>query len=212
MEILNKLEYLKKYVQRFYEKNDPAHDFAHIMRVYKNAEKICKTENANKKLVLAAVLLHDIIKKPNSDKRTNSASDLSADKASSILKKLKFSENDIAIISEAIRNHSFTKNKISKNIEGKILQDADRLDAIGAIGIARVFSVSGAKKRQFYEPNDPFSRKRKSNDKKWALDHFFKKLLLLENMMNTKTGKIEAKKRTRILENYLTALKKEIQP
>ena len=210
MEILNKLEYLKKYVQKFYEKNDPAHDFAHIIRVYKNAEKICKTENANKKLVLASVLLHDIVKKSSLDKRPDSSADLSAKKASLILKKLKFSENDIVVISEAIRNHSFTKKKISKNIEGKILQDADRLAAIGAIGIARVFSVSGAKNRQFYEPNDPFSRTRKLNDKKWALDHFFKKLFLLEKMMNTKTGKIEAKKRIRVLENYLTALKKEI--
>ena len=90
----------------------------------------------------------------------------------------------------------------------KILQDADRLDAIGAIGIARVFSVSGAKNRQFYEPNDPFLKNRKADDGKWALDHFFKKLFLLEHMMNTKTGKIEAKKRTSVLKNYLTSLKK----
>jgi len=90
------------------------------------------------------------------------------------------------------------------------LQDADRLDAIGAIGIARVFSVSGAKNRKFYEPNDPFSKTRKPNDKKWALDHFFKKLLVLENTMNTKTGKIEAKKRTKVLKNYLARLKEEI--
>ena len=210
MEILNELLYIKKYVKRIYAKNDPAHDFEHIMRVYKNAEKICKTEKSNKKLVLISVLLHDIIKKSETDKRTKSSSALSASKSIKILEKLKFSDNDISIVSEAIRNHSFTKNKISKSIEGRILQDADRLDAIGAIGIARVFSVSGAKNRQFYEPSDPFSKNRKMNDKKWALDHFFKKLLLLENVMNTKTGKIEAKKRTIVLKNYLDSLKKEI--
>ena len=210
MEILNELLYIKKYVKRIYAKNDPAHDFEHIMRVYKNAEKICKTEKSNKKLVLISVLLHDIIKKSETDKRTKSSSSLSASKSIKILKKLKFSDNDISIVSESIRNHSFTKNKISKSIEGRILQDADRLDAIGAIGIARVFSVSGAKNRQFYEPSDPFSKNRKMNDKKWALDHFFKKLLLLENVMNTKTGKIEAKKRTIVLKNYLDSLKKEI--
>jgi uncharacterized protein len=66
------------------------------------------------------------------------------------------------------------------------------------------------KHRQFYEPNDPFSKNRTSDDNKWALDHFFKKLLLLENMMNTKTGKTEAKKRTSVLRNYLISLKKEI--
>ena len=210
MEILNDLEYLKKYVKKIYEKNDPAHDFMQIMRVYKNAEKICKLEKVDRKLVLVSVLLHDIIKKTDSDKRSKSSADLSADKAILILKKLQFSENDIIIVAEAIRNHSFTKNKISKSIEGRILQDADRLDALGAVGIARVFSVSGSKKRQFYQLNDPFSKNREPNDKKWALDHFFNKLLVLEKSMNTKTGKIEAKKRTIVLKNYLDSLKKEI--
>ena len=207
---MNELEYLKKYVKKIYEKNDPAHDFMHIMRVYKNAERICKSENVNRKLVLISVLLHDIVKKTHSDKRSKSSADLSADKAKSILKKLQFSENEINIVTEAIRNHSFTKGKISDSIEGKILQDADRLDALGAVGIARVFSVSGSKKRQFYQFNDPFSKNRSPNDKKWALDHFFKKLLIIEKLMNTKAGKIEAKKRTILLKNYLRDLEKEI--
>ena len=89
---------------------------------------------------------------------------------------LKLDEKEIGIIYEAIINHCFTIKKISNTIEGQILQDADRLDAIGSIGIARVFCVSGFKNRQFYNPDDPFSKKRDLNDKKWALDHFFKKL------------------------------------
>ncbi len=202
--------YLKNYVKKIYAQNDPSHDFAHIMRVYKNAEKICRNEKVNERLVLVSVLLHDIVKKSQSDKRIKSSADLSANKSIIILKKLKFLDSDIRIVTEAIRNHSFTKKKVSKNIVGKILQDADRLDALGAIGIARVFSVSGAKNRQFYEPNDPFLKNRKADDRKWALDHFFKKLLLLERIMNTKTGKIEAKKRTKVLKSYLTSLKKEI--
>tara|TARA_B100001750_G_scaffold219888_1_gene207149 strand:- start:1286 stop:1909 length:624 start_codon:yes stop_codon:yes gene_type:complete len=207
---LNELVYLKNYVKKIYAQNDPSHDFAHIMRVYKNAEKICRNEKVNERLVLVSVLLHDIVKKSQSDKRIKSSADLSANKSIIILKKLKFLDSDIRIVTEAIRNHSFTKKKVSKNIVGKILQDADRLDALGAIGIARVFSVSGAKNRQFYEPNDPFLKNRKADDRKWALDHFFKKLLLLERIMNTKTGKIEAKKRTKVLKSYLTSLKKEI--
>ena len=210
MEILNNLEYLKKYVKNIYEKNDPAHDFMHIMRVYKNAEKICKLEGVDRKLVLVSVLLHDIVKKTYSDKRSKSSADLSADKATSILKKLQFSENEIVIVAEAIRNHSFTKGKASTSIEGRILQDADRLDALGAVGIARVFSVSGSKNRQFYQLNDPFSKNRKPNDKKWALDHFFKKLLILEKQMNTKSAKIEAKRRTKILRKFLDDLRLEI--
>ena len=207
---MNELVYLKNYVKKIYAQNDPSHDFAHIMRVYKNAEKICRNEKVNERLVLVSVLLHDIVKKSQSDKRIKSSADLSANKSIIILKKLKFLDSDIRIVTEAIRNHSFTKKKVSKNIVGKILQDADRLDALGAIGIARVFSVSGAKNRQFYEPNDPFLKNRKADDRKWALDHFFKKLLLLERIMNTKTGKIEAKKRTKVLKSYLTSLKKEI--
>ena len=109
MEVLNELEYIKKYVKKIYIKNDPAHDFAHIMRVYKNAEEICKKEESNRKLVLVSVLLHDIVKKTQSDRRTRSSADLSAEKARLILRKLKFSDNDIAIVSEAIKNHSFTK-------------------------------------------------------------------------------------------------------
>ena len=115
MEILNELNYLKKYVRKIYAKNDPAHDFNHIMRVYKNAEQICKTEKANRKLVLASVLLHDIIKKKKSDKRSKSSADLSAEKALGILQNLKFSERDIGIILESIRNHSFNKGKVSKS-------------------------------------------------------------------------------------------------
>ena len=105
MEILNNLEYLKKYVKNIYEKNDPAHDFMHIMRVYKNAEKICKLEKVDRKLVLVSVLLHDIVKKTDSDKRSKSSADLSADKAILILKKLQFSENDITVSYTHLRAH-----------------------------------------------------------------------------------------------------------
>ena len=90
MEILNELVYLKKYVKKIYTKNDPAHDFQHIMRVYKNAEKICRNEKVNERLVLVSVLLHDIVKKSQSDKRKKSSADLSANKSIIILKKLKF--------------------------------------------------------------------------------------------------------------------------
>jgi len=210
MEIMNEIKYIKNYVKKLYLKNDPSHDFEHIMRVYKNAEKICKTESVNKKLVLISVLLHDIVKKSQSRKSSKSSADLSAEKSLEILKKLNMSKLEINIITEAIRNHSFTKKKISKTIEGKILQDADRLDAIGAVGIARAFCVSGVKNRPFYNPNNPFAKKRTLNDKKWTLDHFFKKLLLLENQMNTKFGKIEARRRTIILKKFIDNLKLEI--
>lgn len=190
--------------------NDPAHDFDHIMRVYKNAKKICNEEKANPKLVLSAALLHDIVSYPKSDKRSKLSSIRSAELSKKILKKYNFSNEEIQIISDAIRDHSFSQNKIPQTIEGKILQDADRLDALGAIGIARVFAVAGSEKRQFYNTDDPFCKKRNPDDQKWSLDHFYKKLLLLESRMNTNSGKVEAKIRTKILKNFLSNLKKEL--
>ena len=191
-------------------KNDPAHDINHVMRVYKNAQKLCKKEKANEKLVLSAVLLHDIISYSKSDKRSKSSSLKSANEAKKILKKLDFTEKEIQIVSDSIRDHSFSRGKTPQTLEGKILQDADRLDAIGAIGIARVFAVGGSENRPFYNIEDPFCKTRNPNDKIWTLDHFYKKLLKLESLMNTKSAKIEAKKRTKVLNSFLSELKNEL--
>lgn len=191
--------------------NDSAHDFEHVMRVFKNAQKICKKENVDEKLVLSAVLLHDIVSYPKSDKRSKLSSIKSAEESKKILKKFNFTKEEIQIVSDAICDHSFSRNKIPATIEGKILQDADRLDAIGAIGIARVFAVGGSEKRPFYNIKDPFCKNRKPDDKIWTLDHFYRKLLKLESLMNTKSGKIEAKKRTKIMKEFLNELKKEIK-
>ena len=206
---MNVIVLLQKQVQKKMS-NDPAHDFNHVMRVFKNAQKLCKKENANEKLVLSASLLHDIVSYPKSDKRSKISSVKSAEKAQKILIKLGYATKEIEIICDAIRDHSFSRGKIPKTIEGKILQDADRLDAIGAIGIARVFTVGGAEKRPFYNIEDPFCKIRHPNDHMWTLDHFYQKLLNLESMMNTKSAKVEAKRRTKILKKYLLELQKEI--
>ena len=136
------IDQIKKHVITIMD-NDPAHDFEHVMRVYNNAQKIAKKEKANQKLVLTASLLHDIVSYPKSSKRSKFSSIDSAKKSKIILKNYDFSEEEIIIISNAIRDHSFSQNKIPETLEGKILQDADRLDALGAIGIARVFATSG---------------------------------------------------------------------
>jgi uncharacterized protein len=206
---MNTLDSLKDEVKEL-TKHDSAHDFEHIMRVYKNAEKICKQEKVNKNLVLTSILLHDVVSYPKSDKRSKMSSIHSAKKSKLILKKYDYSDVEIMIISNAIRDHSFSQNKTPETMEGKILQDADRLDALGAIGIARVFATGGSLNRPFYNPNDPFCKKRNPDDKTWTLDHFYQKLFKLESLMNTKSGKVEAKKRTRVLKEFLNQLKQEL--
>jgi uncharacterized protein len=206
---LNNLKSLEKEVKRRMS-NDSAHDFEHIMRVYKNAQKICKKEKIDPKLVLSAVLLHDIVSYPKSDKRSKLSSVQSAELSKKILQNYNFSGEEIKIVSDAIRDHSFSKNKIPQTIEGKILQDADRLDALGAVGIARVFAVAGSENRPFYNKSDPFCSKRDPDDKKWTLDHFYKKLFRLESLMNTNSGRIEAKRRIKILKDFVSELKNEI--
>jgi uncharacterized protein len=203
------LESIKNDVRKIIE-NDSAHDFGHVMRVYRNAQKILKNEKANKKLVLSAVLLHDIVSYPKSGKRSKNSSIDSAKKAKIILKKYHFTDEEIIVILDAICDHSFSQKKIPKTIEGKILQDADRLDALGAIGIARVFATGGSLKRPFYNSEDPFCKKRSPDDKIWTVDHFFEKLFKLESFMNTQSGKNEAKKRTKILKEFLKQFEQEI--
>ena len=206
---MNVLDSLKNEVKKRME-NDSAHDYEHTMRVYKNAQQICKKEKANEPLVLCAALLHDIVSYSKSDKRSKLSSIESAKKSKKILEKFDFSKKDITIISDAIRDHSFSQSKIPKTLEGQILQDADRLDALGAIGIARVFATGGSLKRPFYNIDDPFCKQRIPDDKTWTIDHFYQKLLKLESLMNTKSGKAEAKRRTRILKEFLNQLKQEL--
>ena len=206
---MDDLDSLKKEVKLMMD-NDPAHDFEHVMRVYKNARKICKKERVNEKMVLSAVLLHDIVSYPKSDKRSKLSSLESSKKSKQILKKYNFSKEEILVISNAIRDHSFSQGKVPETVEGKILQDSDRLDALGAIGIARVFTTGGSLGRTFYKTDDPFCKKRLPNDKIWTIDHFFQKLLKLESLMNTKSGKSEAKIRTRVLKEFLHHLKQEL--
>ena len=207
---MNALNELKNIAEKKLAKNDSAHDFEHVMRVYRNAEKICRSEKIDSKLVLISVLLHDIVSFPKNDKRSKSSSLQSAKLAKKILNKMNFDEDEIRIIYDAIIQHSFSKNQKPKTIVGKILQDADRLDAIGAIGIARAFTTGGFTKRQIYNTKDPFCSKRDPNDKSWTLDHFFKKLLVLEKKMHTRYAKKEASNRTKILKKYISDLKHEI--
>ncbi len=187
-----------------------AHDFEHVMRVLKNAQKISKKEKGNIKIITAAVLLHDIVSYPKSDPRSKNSSLESASKAKKMLRGCGFKKYEIELIYDAIRDHSYSRGATPQTLEGKILQDADRLDAIGSIGIARAFSVGGAVRRPIYNNRDPFCKRRHPDDKHWTLDHFPKKLLFLDKTMNTRTATLEARRRIRIMKAFLRQLRREI--
>lgn len=202
---------IRRTVKRMLERRDPAHDFQHVMRVYKNAKLIGQLEGANMEIFLPAVLLHDLVVYPKGSAKSSRSSDDSADLAEKILQRYGYSKDRINRISYCIRMHSYSKRIAPASLEGKILQDADRLDALGAIGIARTFSVSGSEKRTFYSADDPFCRSsRKLDDKRWTLDHFQTKLLKLKNLMHTTTAKKIAQERTKFMALFITQLKIEL--
>jgi uncharacterized protein len=209
------LEQIMRTLQLLLHNQSPAHDFQHIIRVYKNVEMISKQEESvDLDIVLAAALLHDLVVYPKGSSKTINSADDSAEIAKKILLEYKnYPREKIEKVAAAIRTHSYSKRLVPQTLEGKILQDADRLDAIGAIGIARTFSVGGSENRSLYNPTDPFCEsERQLDDTQWTLDHIKKKLMILKNSMHTKTAKKIAEERTEFMELFLNQLRKEILP
>jgi uncharacterized protein len=207
------LEQIMRRVELLLRNQSPAHDFQHIVRVCRNAEMICKKEEgADSDIVLAAALLHDLVVYPKRSSKTLNSADDSAEIAQKILFQYNsYPTEKIEKVADAIRTHSYSKKATPASLEGKILQDADRLDAIGAIGIARTFSVGGNENRPLYNPADPFCETdRELNDAQWTLDHVKKKLLILKNTMHTKTAREIADQRTTFIELFLDQLRREI--
>jgi len=170
------LEEIIRKVESLLHNQSPAHDFEHVQRVYRNAEMISKEEGADLDIVLPAAVLHDLVVYPKGSGKTKQSADESADIAKKILSEYKYFPTDkIEKVVYSIRIHSYSKKLIPSTLEGKILQDADRLDAIGAIGIARTFSVGGSENRSLYDPKDPFCESdRELDDTRWTLDHIKK--------------------------------------
>ena len=209
------LEQIMRTLQLLLHNQSPAHDFEHIIRVYKNAEMISKQEESvDLDIVLTAALLHDLVVYPKGSSKTINSADDSAEIAKKILLEYKnYPREKIEKVADAIRTHSYSKRLVPQTLEGKILQDADRLDAIGAIGIARTFSVGGSENRSLYNPTDPFCEsERQLDDTQWTLDHIKKKLMILKNSMHTKTAKKIAEEHTEFMESFLNQLRKEILP
>ena len=222
----------KVYIIDIFKDDSSGHDIEHSLRVLKNAIDISLNILSNNKeiklnifIIALSAILHDVddykLKANNNIINPNKNLIYFLEK-NNIDKK-----EDIDLIKEIISDVSFKagETKIPKTLEGKIVQDADRLDAIGAIGIARAFAFGGSKKRKIYDVNnieelykrnfEPFNMDNVSfeqykNEKRDTITHFYEKLLKLENMMNTEQAKIIAHKRTEFMKNYLKELFGEI--
>jgi uncharacterized protein len=189
---------------------DPAHDLAHLDRVWLTCQDIAKTMGGVTPPLLAAAYLHDLVNLPKDHPKRKNASTLSAKAAEPHLQSLGFSGDDIATTCHAIQAHSFSAGIEPQSDTARILRDADRLDALGAIGIARAFAVSGQLNRPLYDANDPFSANRPLDDTCFALDHWPQKLLRLPTDMLTSRGRRIALKRATMMMDFLRQLSPEI--
>jgi len=190
---------------------DPAHDFSHSQRVLANALNIAESEGGDLEVLAAAAYLHDIANLPKNHPESRLSSERSAEQAEQIARELGFSEDAITRLKDAVLCHSYSRGLTPTTLEGRIFQDADRLDAIGAIGVARTFTVGGALGRPMYDAEDPFLESgRPADDKNNTLDHFFVKLFHLCDRMQTPTGERLAKERTERMKRFLADLADEI--
>lgn len=205
------LQQIAQFSESYYSKFDASHDFAHIQRVVFNAQKIAEQEFPNFiHIGLAAAYLHDV----GDHKYHNNFLDEWNDVSEFLKNTVQLETKQVEVVQFVVQHSSFSKGfKPSENtIEHKLLQiiqDADRLDAIGAIGIARTFAFSGHKKHPFYLPGvDPNTAESKL--KPTTVNHFYEKLLQLKDGMHTKSGRIMAAKRHDFMVQFLNELNTEI--
>ncbi len=194
------------------EDADPAHELAHVHRVVAAAEQLAEGEGANLDVVVPAAWLHDCVTVPKDSERRSAASAEAAALAGAFLADSGYPRELIPAIGHAVEAHSFSAAIAPETLEAKVVQDADRLDALGAIGIARCLMVGGSLGLALYDPAEPFPEGREPDDTTYVVDHFFVKLLKLPHTMQTAAGRAEARRRARYMEDYLRRLGAEIRP
>ena len=192
------------------ETDDGSHDVAHLARVWSNVRAIQKAEGGDPEILAAATLLHDCVAVEKSSPLRANASRLAAEHAVILLAPLGWTTDRLDCVAHAIAAHSFSAKIAPETVEAKILQDADRLDAIGAIGIARCFYTAGRMQSLLYDPEDPAARRRAFDDRNFAIDHLPAKLLTLADGFNTATGRRMAQERHARTEAFLTAFLAEV--
>lgn len=197
-----------RYVERHME-GDAAHDLSHLLRVAEWTVRIVGGE-VPKRLCIAAALLHDVVNVPKNHPDRGFASERSADVARRVLSDLGMPGADVEVVAGAIRDHSFTRGAIPESRLGKALQDADRLEALGVIGTFRCIATGVRFDAQFFDPVDPWAVNRELDDKRFSVDHFFTKLLLLPATFHTAIGRQEAERRAAFMRRLLLELGTEL--
>lgn len=192
---------------------DAAHSLDHIRRVVTNARWLAGEEQADLRIVIPAAWLHDCVTVPKNSPLRRQASTLAGETAAAFLAQSGYPEAFIDDIAHAIAAHSFSANITPRTIEAQVVQDADRLDSIGAIGIARCLLTGVSFDADLYESSDPFAEHgRRLDDKRYSVDHFYVKLFKLADQMQTAAGRAEGERRTAYMKGYLAQLRHEILP
>jgi len=170
--------------------DDGAHDLNHLHRVWQNAQKLLENyPEADSLVVLAACYLHDLVNLPKNHPQRHIASRQAASLAGERLSRLDFPADKLVALTHAIETHSFSAAIMPETLEAKIVQDADRLDALGAIGLARLYYTAGRMGSALAHPTDPLALNRSMDDKNYALDHIEAKLAKLPATMQTVAGR-----------------------
>ncbi len=189
---------------------DSGHGIDHVRRVVENAKRIGQAELANAYVYLPAAWLHDCVIVAKNSPQRRMASALAAKRAQQFLVEIGYPDIWIYPISHCILSHSFSANIPCETIEAKVVQDSDRLEAVGAIGLSRCLMTGGAMGQRLYHPGQPFPIDRLPADTEQSVDHFFAKLLGLHKTMQTNSGRNEARQRSDFLLDFLKQLADEI--
>jgi uncharacterized protein len=192
------------------EQLDGSHDVSHLHRVWSNVCAIRDTEGGEHQILLAATLLHDCVSVEKNSPFRSSASRLAAAKATELLAEMGWDEERTQAVAHAIESHSYSADITPTSLEARILQDADRLDALGMVGVARLFYVSGRMGSHLYDPADPQAKQRELDDKRFAVDHFTTKIFTLAQGFQTATGRRMAQIRHARAERFLMEFMEEI--
>jgi uncharacterized protein len=195
--------------------HDQAHDALHLARVVANARRLAAAERAGGAavdtfIVEAAAWLHDLVQLPKGEGAPGEAAHRSAQAARELLAALDIAPECINAIAHAVEVHSFSGGRRPETLEAAIVQDADRLDALGAIGLARLWIVAAGTPGALYDESDPLAANRPLDDRLFDLDHIGKKLLLLPELMNTATGRRLAEERAAFVEQFRAQFVAEI--